>query len=97
MSLLYASSKFSAGVFKYKLAHCIHAVDHPFSTAAATGLPNPNPNLSWGEGGGMYIIHLLPNYHRLKFTGTDNYSYGQESHQQTRVHVMYLCCLDAYL
>lgn len=60
----------------------------------------------------MYVIALLPDYHRAKFTGTDNYSYEQDSHQQTRVHVMHhcikkkkkkrficlnQCCLDALL
>lgn len=98
ISLLSASVKFSAGIFKYKLAplYSCHRPSILYHRSYTTGLPNPNHNLSWGEGGGNEH-HSKPDYHRAKFTGTDNDSYEQDSHQQTRVHVMYHCIKNAYL
>lgn len=58
ISLLSASVKFSAGIFKYKLAP-LYSCYRPsilYHRSYTTGLPNPNHNLSWGEGRGMNII-----------------------------------------
>lgn len=66
--------------FKYILAHSIPCCR-----------PSIFHHCSYTVGVVGYQTLSCPGVKAAKFTSTDNYSFGQDSHQQTRVHVTYLC------